>query len=582
MVSNSFSSGYVNVGGIPMGNPLTHPYAPQKHLELNSYTRVFGKENVWLGILNVLNQYNKLQMPFLAMTELSKNVLEVEGEGTTFTFGVPFIKGAPFLKENLCKDNPTPCKGNKPIFIVLSENVYTYGDKITNNFRNGKVLVIQSVQDRGEDAEIIRFGDGYRFMVALDSYSEDDYFPQEYLEPGTEFFKIGNDDRGEFKTQMSSYSGTMLSSDREALQLYQYTVGTSRQGIHGWVTADATYKTLSFDPSQQLAHPIAQNLKGATSDIMTYWGLDTKTNKKGIVFWIPTFIQKMVKELAAMKEQSLLWNQGNRYVSNGRETLVTGLGFYQQIKQRGNYDSYTEWDQLFELVMNFSEKLFTIHNQVSPRDRVVRLRAGRMAYTELRKRFAQHFKTDNPFTVLADHPALLKAGLLNYDQKHDGLVYKRPSFAGIYNEETGLLLVEHDPSIDRIDDYLEHPSQTSMYSTSSGMIFIEDITDGNFTNAIPTGLRNGEMKYKNTTMIKTKGWLDKIEFIKHAQCSDQLLNMLGIPNTPVVQSFNKGLEIGMFTEGEVWVQDPSRCWIVEYDPYGVLKQTNSNYSLNSF
>jgi len=573
MVQSTFNTGYTNIGGIPMGDPISSPIDPRKHLESNSYSRVLGQENTWLGILNVLDKYNKMKIPFISMTELSKNVVEVDGPGSKFTFGVPFVKGCPFILENLCADNPKPGYGNQPFFIVLSENAFTYGDVLTTDYRNGKQLRIQTIKDRGPEAEITPYLNGWKYMVALDTWDDENYYPHEFLEVGTPYMKLFSIEGGEFGSTMSGLSGTMDGDGKTGLQLYQYTVGNSMQSIHAWITADATYRQFNLENK---THPAVAHLNGASTDILTYW-TGTDSGKKG-VFWIPSFVQRMMGELAKMKENFLVWSQGNSIISNGREKIVTGLGWYQQIKQRGNYDTYSDFRQLLNIVLNFSEKLFTVHNQVPPIERVVKLRAGKLAYAELRKQFSQYFKTDNPFTVFADHPALIKAGLLTNDAK-GGLIYKPVQFNGVFFPEQGLLLVEHDPTLDQLDDYLETPQLSSYLSNSSGMVFVEDITDGNFTNAIPNEIKQSGKNYKNTTMIKRKGYKDKVEWRPHSDCSQELLSMLGVfgaGQTPM--SWDKGLEVRMSTEGEVWVQDPSRAWIIEYDPYGVISKNTSAYT----
>lgn len=572
MVNNTFNSGFRNIGGVPMGEPISSPFNPKKHLENSSFDRILGQENTWLGILNILDKYNKVKMPFISATELGKNVIEVDGPGSKLTFGVPFMKGCPFILENICAENPRPGYGNQPFFIVLSENVFANGDTITTDYRNGRQLRIQTVDKKGPDAEIIEHLSGYRYMVALDAYDEETYYPQELLANGTPYMKMFNVNGGEFDNIMSNYSG-MEDDDREALQMYEYRVGNSKQAIHAWVTADTTYRNFQL---KNKIHPAIAHLDGASTDILAYW-----TGKGQGVFWIPEFIQKMIGELAKMKENFLTWSQGVQF-SNGREKIIAGLGFYPQIKERGNYDTYQDFDQLFDLVYNFSEKLFAIHNQVPVEERVVRLKCGKLAFSELRKRFGKFFKTDNPFTILGDHPALIKAGLLTNDDK-GGLIYKPVQFNGVWFPEQGLLVVEHDASLDKIDDWLESPISAANGSRSSGMVFIEDISAGNFTNAIPTGLKKDGMSYKNTTMIKTRGYVDKIEYRVGSDCSQRLLQMLGVTGQGnLVTHWDKGLEMRMSTEGELWVQDPSRSWIIEYDPDGTIAANSFDYSSLNF
>lgn len=566
---NLSPNGYANIGGIPIGQPITSPYQGNKHLESGHFDRVMGSENQWMGILNLLQNFNKMKMPFISITELDKNVLEVDGAGSTFTFGVPFERGCPYILENLSGDDAKPGLGNKPFFILLSENVYTNGDFITTDYRNGRQLRIQTVSEKGKDAEIIPYLNGFRYMVALDGLSDEIWYPSEFLQPGTPYMKLYGSTNGEFTNENSGYSGM---DNKTALQLFQYTVGHSEQSIQTWITADATHRKLNIEKA---SHPMLNHLQGASTDVLEYW-TPTQGGKAKGAFWIPQFMQNMAAELVKMKENFLTWSQGSTYISNGRERIKMGLGYYQQIKQRGNWDTYTDFRQLFNRVLNFSETLFSIHSMVSPKDRVVRLRAGKLAYAELRKQFSAYFKTDNPFTVFADHPALLKAKMIEVDAT-GGIIYKPLQFNGVFFPEQGLLLVEHDETLDNVDNYLESVQYSSYQQNSAGMVFIEDITDGNFTNAIPSGMK-APANLRNTTMIKRRGYADRTEFMVGSGCSPEMLKMMGanaMGNNIVMK--DKGLSVAMYTEGELWVQDPTRVWLLEYDPDGTIRQNYVNY-----
>lgn len=565
MVNTVHSGTYVNLFGVPMGEPKRSPFEATKHLERNSFNHVYPGENKYLGIVNILTSFNKIRTPFISMTELSKNVLYVDKPGATLHFLVPFRSGCPFLKDHSAKETATPGKYLQPFFIYLTENVYTYGDVITNDPLNGKQLRIQTIKDRGYDAEIVQAGELWRYMVALDNGDPEDYFPHEFLEEGTPFMKISSDDSSEFETVLSS----ITPNPGEALQEYAYTVGDSEFGVRAWATSAATAETFDFD---KFEIPSLMHLKGASTDVLNYWTIDEKNRPVG-KFWVPVLIEKMAAEIAKMKESKLLYGHGKYYVSNGREKILTGEGFVPQIKKRGNYDVYTDFDQLYTLISNFSEKLFTLRNNIPIGERRVKIRAGKLAYQELRKRFKQYFLTDNPFPVEADHPALIKAQMLTFSPE-TGLLYKPVPFDSIYFPEQGYVFIEHDPTFDHLYDYLEHPPMAGYGTTSSGMIVVEDVSSGSFTNAIPNGLKDSNMDYKNVTLIKAKTAYEGINYKVGAKVNENLKKVLGIQNGGVVSSFDKTLEIGMWTSGELWVQDPSRCWILEYDPFGVITRHN--------
>lgn len=571
MVQTVQSGTYTNLYGVPVGQPLRSPFNPKKHLEKNSFNAVIPQEHQWLGIINTIQNFTNVKMPFLSMTELQKNVIEVDGAGSTLQFGVPFQTGCPYLLENLVTDNPTPGKYNQPFFIVLSENSYTHGDVLTSDYRNGKQIRVQNPRDKGPEAEILPYGNGYRYMVALDGIDEEDYYPQEFLIEGTAYMKIDNPDGGEFETNWTTVGG----EPRSDLQMYAYTIGHSDRKIHGWVTSDASHKTYNFESAPGI--PALSHLKNASTDVLEYFFEDSKTKMKTGVFWVPQFIEKMAAELAKMQEKALLWSQGRTFVSNGRERIITGLGFYQQIKQRGNYDTYSTFDQLFNLIENFSERLFTFGNHVPVAERIVKIRAGKLAYSELRKRFKQYFVTDNPFTVMADHPALIKAKMLNWDDKY-GMQYTPIFFDSIFFPEQGRIFIEHDPTFDDLDSYLEHPKQGGYGSLTSGMVIVENISSDDFTNYIPANLRKSDANYRNVSLVKHKGKEDTTEYLVGQGVSSQLKAMLGLPKN-LISSHNKKLEIVMGTHGEVFVHDPSKVWIIEFDPYGDIAFNNRNISL---
>jgi hypothetical protein len=158
-----------------------------------------------------------------------------------------------------------------------------------------------------------------------------------------------------------------------------------------------------------------------------------------------------------------------------------------------------------------------------------------------------------------------------------GIIYRPLQFNGIFFPEQGLLLVEHDETLDNIDTYLENVQYSSYLQNSAGMVFIEDITDGNFTNAIPSGMKKPD-NLRNVTMIKRRGYKDRTEFKVGSDCDPDMLRMMGVNGAGnVVSTWDKGLSVRLATEGEIWVQDPSRVWLLEYDPDGSIRQNYVNF-----
>ena len=94
---------YKDFGGLPIGQPLKSPYVSGKHLESKTFDQIVGRQHTWMGILNLLNNFDKMHTPLLSMTELEKNVIYVDGQNASFVYGIPYKLGCPFLKEVLCE-----------------------------------------------------------------------------------------------------------------------------------------------------------------------------------------------------------------------------------------------------------------------------------------------------------------------------------------------------------------------------------------------------------------------------------------------------------------------------------------------
>jgi hypothetical protein len=79
-------------------------------------------------------------------------------------------------------------------------------------------------------------------------------------------------------------------------------------------------------------------------------------------------------------------------------------------------------------------------------------------------------------------------------------------------------------------------------------------------------------------MIKRRGYKDTTEFKVGSGCDLDMLKMMGVTNAGnQVAGWDKGLSVRMATEGEIWVQDPSRVWLLEYDPDGTIRDNYVNY-----
>lgn len=560
-------------GGVPVGKPITSPYSNLKHVEKNSFARHASGQNQFLGLIKLWNHYSYINTPLISMTELTKNVLETNGFGSTFTFGIPFERGAPFLIEALIKDTSKPGLGGKPFFIILSENKFSEGDVITSDPRNGRQLKICTQVEHGSEAKIVPSGDGYRYLVKPTGMSLEDFYPTKFLQPTTRYFRNHQENGGENGNIRTNIQGL----NKDAVQLFEYKVGDSEMGIEAWMTSHAQLVNVADSKTKGISHPAIQHLShdmGAQNAITNFFNTDPTTGKAkpGTGSWIPTIISEMIAELADMKEKKLLWSQGNGFWDNGRELVVTGLGYYQQIKQRGNYYTYSTFRQLFNFLTNFQSILFGNNRRVKPEQRWIKWRMGTGAAIELRKQWATYFKTDNPFLITGDHPAL--NGMLK-GKVVDGiptLEYVPVRFDSIFFPEVGHIKLEVDTNLDWIDGDIEGTQMIGGYPKSSYMVFIEDVTADNFSNAILKGQTNSingtSYNLGNTVMIKPRGYVDTINYQVGSGYINPILSAYaGQPaHRSTVSTLEKGFGVAAYTCGEVWVQDPTRMLMLEFEP----------------
>ena len=215
-------------GGQKLGIQLSSMYNPVKHLESNSFAGLVGPEMVWLGIMNYLEMYEQNYSPLISMNEMTKNTVYIDSDRVSFLYGVPYRLGCPFIMEVLCENSKLGFDGTT-FHVVISENLYTYNDILMVDRRHGKGLRVIPVSEGGEDAKIVPYGGGYRFLLGMSSGDAEDYVDHAELYIGSEVEKVDFSGGDEFKSDSTSYTGNLLSSgsNRYGMDMYQYNLGTS-------------------------------------------------------------------------------------------------------------------------------------------------------------------------------------------------------------------------------------------------------------------------------------------------------------------------------------------------------------------
>lgn len=525
---------------------------------LLDYFQADQTNSVSLGVLKLAQQFNLLSSPLISMTELQNNVIQTNGFNALLNFQIPYKMSFPKIKENLCGDLVKPGIGGDAFPIVLTEDAFAPGDIITTDYRNGRQLVI-------ENEPVIPYGDGSRYMVKLASYNEvDDYYPPQFLEPGTQYMKIDNQ-QGEFDT-----GGSKLSNmNRMGLMNYSYQTGSGEIGIEHWITSNGDMLELGDlqnNPSMQWLNQYTD--LSSNKGVMNFYKFDPLTGKPmaNTMRWMPTIIMAMQMELAKMKENRLTWGHGTMIQGNGRTKTRVGSGYYPQIKNLGNYQEYSDFAQLPGMLKNMVGTMFAGRRDIPTYQRKVKFRMGMGAMQIMQKEFMATFQSGNPFTIFADHPAI-KGSITG---SYDNIAYKPIRVTSVQYPEVGEVEIEHDPLLDIIDIDNPNNAYTGMYPNSSYMVFIEDLTSSEVSNAMPTSgysVPEGYNKGANVVMIKPKNYQDTMGFKVGFGCNPTLQQFLGQkPDKFTYSDDGKGFKVKMMTAGEIYVIDPSKVGLIEFKP----------------
>lgn len=554
-------------GGVPIGQ-ISSPYVSGQHTEFNTLLRAFGDQsnNVFLGMLRLWRQFDALPTPLLDLTELSgpEAVIYTNGMGSKIEFGVPYDMPMPFVKAKIVDGMiDKPGIGNSYVPLVLSEGIYTNGDFLTNDKRNGTEVRIHPTIP----VEPFGKGDSFLYLVTPSSGDPEDYIPHEVLEPGTRWCKIDNR-AGEFDTIESS----ITNPERKGVMLMSHTTGNSTINISHSITSYADFSNIQSMSSGSTIKNVFdytnENISNADRNALINFGKYEGGKMKGIG-WAPYIFPKMVMELAIMKEHAMTWAKSGAWIGSNGKRVTRPKGYYQWIKQHGSYYTYNTLRQLPNIIKNAMADMFA-NSKIPASQRRAKFRLGTAAFIELQKYMRQQFKIDNPFLIVNDGKNPQLNGILT--GSFDSLAFKTPRFVSYEFPEVGQLDIEIDVALDYIDNSndIKH-YDAGYYPNSSYMIFIEDVTSANFTNMKP---RNAEYNvagsYDNGTnvvQVKPRGFYDTVSFKIGKGCNPSLKAFAGQnPNSQIVSSDSNGFQISMQTTAEIFVKDASRIMLIEYVP----------------
>jgi hypothetical protein len=541
-----------------------------KHSELATVTSSLGSQDQYLGLLKLWNQYHLLNTPIMSMTELSNNVIYTDGLGQALTYSVPYKVSLPFIVEDICGTNDKVGLNKEPFYIVLNTNRYTKGDILTYDRRNG----LQAYVDYDEDVKPYNAG-AFIYKMRLKTDDRSKYIPRKFLKEGTEWFKITN-----VKSEWSTENST-ITNDSDGITTMRFETGQSLQSVEHWFTGHSDMVEIKGLGGGLSKEALARYCDPRMLSIMYMYETlgdpndpanpDMRNKSKmvgGSGRWMPKIMEMLYREQAKMQEANLMWNDGGT-VFDARGTAVrVGMGLYPQLKM-GRHIQYSDTSQLLSILKNVIGDLFSGRADLPTHMRHVVFEMGMGAMIEIQKSFQQEFKNDNPFVVMATHPAL--SGLITGDNMN--LNYNGYRIVSYTFPECGKVEIKHNPALD-FEGTRSETTRYGRYSNASYSVLVKDLTEGSFSNAMPKngvysvadGFNNGA----NIVMVKPKNYAETYTaFRVGVYCPDILKQYVGAgANSHIASMDEHGFKVVVHWAGEVWLRDSSRTVLIErIDPY---------------
>lgn len=543
-----------------------------KHTEANSLTQAMGPKEQYLGLLKLWNQYEIINTPLLNATELKKNVIYTNTLGQSLSYSVPIKFTLPYVTHDINGDGEKLGLNKDKFYLILNTNRYTKSDILTYDFYNGKQAYVDL------DSEVIPYNGGWQYTMRLTDTDPKAFISRRFVQPGVEWVKVGN-----FQTEWSTEAST-INNDSDGLTTLMFKTGQTLQSVEHWITGHAAMIEYNTNRPGDMDMSIMGQYKNPTQAAVMYMfetlgdpkdpnNPDRRKNPvPGSGTWIPMILKMLILEQAKMQENHYMYSTGGT-VTDGRGTEVRrGLGYYPQLKSSSNYHTYTRPEQIGPRLRQITGDIFFGRKDLPLHERRVKYKMGMGAYIEFQKYCLEKFKQNIIFPVWAQHDAL--KGMLTGDNMN--LRYGGYRFTAFNFPEAGWIEVEHDPAL----DWTGTKNQSGFignYPTQSYRVFVEDITDGAFSNAMPPagaasvgdGFNNGS----NVTLIKPLNYAEVYtSYEVGAFCPDFLKTYVGAGGNAHIASSNRnGFSVRMQWAGEVWLKDPSRSLLLELqDPLQTL------------
>jgi len=502
-----------------------------------------------LGLITAFNQMKLVSTPLINQTELKKNIILVNGMQGRFTFTMPFeLQGVRVIEDI---NDATVAKlgiDGQPFEVLFYEDIFATNDIVTYDFRDGKQMYIKKYVGQA--------GEGHIYEAQLVTQDpKNDYFPKDALQPGVEYFKVGN-----ILNEFDQEGSSVLAQTGELK--FENRLSGHRMVEHK-ITAYADrleIPTATGAFSESLRNFLNPNNKDFISTFGAY-----KDGKPipGTGSYATMAELLIMAELRRMEEKQLMWGKAGTVVGSRNQSKTIKNGLYEQLKLGNRYKIQRYNKGILEQAFI---GLFANRPDIKIEERYVKIQAGAGAYYEILKIFNEEMKAI---------PLVMQAYDLN--------VVRKESFAnGVQNLSTGYQVVkvflpgigtievDHNPAFDvntsrKADEPLI--GQFPRWSYTSAIL---DVTDKGATNATArtagVEFMEGANQSANIFMVKPKQMQkDIISIIPGRSMGLGLFGSSTVGGKVLAATKEPAATITIENASEIWVKDPTRTILIELD-----------------
>lgn len=503
-----------------------------------------------LGLITAFNQMKLVSTPLINQTELRKNVILVNGMNGRFTFTMPFeLQGVRVIEDI---NDATIAKlgiDGQPFEVLLSEDIFATNDVITYDFRDGKQLYIKRYVGQA--------GEGHIYEVQLVTQDpKNDYFPKDALQPGVEYFKVGNI-LNEFDQEGSSVmaqTGELKFENRlsgHRMVEHKITAYADRLEIP---TATGAFS----DKLQNFLNPNNQDF------IATFGAYKSGKPVPGTGSYATMAELLVMAELRRMEEHQLMWGKAGTVTGSRNQTKTIKNGLYEQLKLGNRYkiQRYSK-----NVLTQAFIGLFANRPDIKIEERYVKIQAGQGAYYEILKIFNQEMQAIPLVMQAYDLNVVRKENFVNNSVQNLSTGYQ---VVKVFIPGIGTIEVEHNPAFDVNTSRKADEPMVGMFPRWSYTAAILDVTDKGATNAAArtagVEFMEGANQSANIFMVKPKQMQkDIISIIPGRSMGLGLFGSSSVGGKVLAATKEPTATITIENASEVWVKDPTRTILIELD-----------------